>query len=127
MEGAHCRGDGDPAGDTCPESGSEKNTGDYTDPVHEYRTTNGGSNCVIGGYVYRGRAIPSLRSWYVFGDNGSSQTWAFVWNGTDACAAPIELSSQLEVSGGITSFGEDSDGELYITTEEGYVYRIDPA
>lgn len=124
MEGAHCRGDESLAGDSCPEG---DDTSEYTDPVHEYRNTNGASNCVIGGYVYRGQAIRSLRSWYVFGDNGSSQTWALVWNETGACADPIELTSQLVVSGGITSFGEDATGELYITTEAGYVYRIDPA
>jgi glucose/arabinose dehydrogenase len=124
MEGKHCRADQEstPLGTMCEGQPVSK----FTQPVHDYFQKDG-KNCVIGGYVYRGNNIPSLTGFYVFGDHGNNQIWAFVWNGTGLCAAPINLTAQLSISGAISSFGEDVDGELYITTESGNVYRIDPA
>ncbi len=125
----HCDGDLDtaPLPTTCPVGATGTAAHPVTDfvpPIHDYYHKNG-NNCVIGGYVYRGANIPSLNGYYLFGDNGSSHIWALVWNGSAACAAPIDLSSQLNVTGGVTSFGEDVDGELYVTTGSGNVYRID--
>jgi glucose/arabinose dehydrogenase len=102
MEGTHCY---------------QPRTGCATDglerPVLEYR--NGGGRCsVIGGYVYRGRRIPSLTGHYVFGDYCSGEVFAF------AGASRVLLSSHLWIA----SFGEDRDGELYVVGHKGTVHRL---
>jgi glucose/arabinose dehydrogenase len=75
-------------------------------PVHEYSHSIGCS--VTGGYVYRGCAIPELDGVYIF---------------SDFCSADIRLLYQpgfvmapsgLDVGSGLTSFGEDAHGEIYV-------------
>ena len=67
--------------------------------------------------MYRGSAIPGLVGWYLYGDNGTNNFWAFVWDGNGRCNdTTLDLSSQINVSGEVTSFGEDANGELYLTT-----------
>lgn len=71
----------------------------------------------IGGYVYRGTAIPALRGAYVFGDlNGT--VWALGADGVQRL--PIRLK-------GLDGFGMDPAGELWMTSLYGDVVRIVPA
>ncbi|HVM35125.1 MAG TPA: PQQ-dependent sugar dehydrogenase [Actinomycetota bacterium] len=66
---------------------------------------------VTGGYVYRGKRIPSLRGTYVFADFCSGTIF-----GVDAAAdRPQEPEVLLETDLGISSFGTDRAGELYVT------------
>ncbi|MCC7137047.1 MAG: PQQ-dependent sugar dehydrogenase [Planctomycetes bacterium] len=85
--------------------GGSLGSGPFTAPVHEYGRSTG--SCVIGGYVYRGTAIPFLVGHYVFADYGSGRVWSFSYDGTSA-GARVELAG---VSG-LSSFGEDAAGEL---------------
>jgi glucose/arabinose dehydrogenase len=83
---------------------------------------------VIGGYVYRGSAIPALRGRYLYGDLCTRRVRSFVWNGS-AAVSEVELSAALASEttlGTIASFGEDVNGELYIADLGGTVYRIEP-
>ncbi len=68
---------------------------------------------VTGGYVYRGRSIPGLRGYYLFGDWCSDTIAAFkVCDG--ALRGPTrvrDLGDRIEL---LASFGEDQDGELYM-------------
>jgi len=86
MEGKECFG-----------GGTACNMNGLTLPVWDYSHSQGCS--VIGGFVYRGAAIPALRGTYCY--------WL------DANEHP-------------NSFGEDADGELYITSESGNVFKIVP-
>jgi glucose/arabinose dehydrogenase len=124
-EGKHCSSTATDGSGACTDHGVDYAYANFDPPVHDYPHA-AGNNCIIGGYVYRGINIPSLNGYYLYADFGSGRVWALAWNGEDTCAAPIDLSGQLIVSAP-TSFGEDSDGELYITTANGEVFRIDPA
>jgi hypothetical protein len=92
---------------------------DARDPLLETRHSDG--NCaIVGGYVYRGRAIPALRGVYVFGDNCRS-------NIVGAVASGGKLAQQRDLGptvSALTSFGEDNTGELYALARGGTIYRI---
>jgi glucose/arabinose dehydrogenase len=88
-----------------------------TDPVAEY--SHDGHCSVTGGAVYRGRQYGDLNGIYFYGDFCSGQIWGLrfedgVWT------ARALLDSDLSLS----SFGEDEDGELYVTDLGGTLYRI---
>lgn len=83
-------------------------------PFYDYDHNDGCA--VLGGYVYRGDAIPSLKGTYLFGDYCTSRVWSLKYDGQDI----TEFADRsTELLGGLgfdllSSFGEDSDGELYI-------------
>ena len=94
-------------------------------PVDEYANS-GSDDCMVGGYVYRGSAIGDLQGWYLYGDNGSSKVRTFVWDGNARCGnMTYDITSEVTVSGDISSFGEDAAGEMYITTIQGSLYKIE--
>ncbi len=93
-------------------------------PVTEYGHDMG--QAVTGGTVYRGSAIPGLRGTYFYADVYSGETWAFEY--TDGEAANVRsITDDLNPEHhGITSFGLDYNGEVYVTSYfDGAVYRID--
>jgi glucose/arabinose dehydrogenase len=96
-------------------------------PVVEYGHDDGCS--VIGGYVYRGQAIPGLTGRYLYGDFCSSRIWSFVRDGGQV-TSQVDLSDDLDPEhalASITSFGEDAAGEIYVVDGgNGLVFRIDP-
>jgi len=93
--------------DHCYPSAPCDETG-LTLPVAEYDHLTG--DCaVIGGYVYRGTAIPGLAGRYLFGDECSGRIRVLT-PGPDAANASILLNTNLQ----ITSFGEDDQGNLYV-------------
>lgn len=114
MEGAHC---------TPPTTGCD--TGGKELPAVEYDHVEGAA--VIGGYVYRGAAIPALRGMYVYGDYVAKRVWTFRWFDGHA-TMKSELTADLGTDAmlGISSFGEDTAGNLYVVDIGGAVYRIDP-
>ena len=81
----------------------------------------GGACSVTGGFVYRGKRIPSIAGHYFYSDYcaGWIKSFRFV-NGrvTD------QRTWNVDDLGHVVSFGEDSSGELYILTESGRVLRI---
>jgi hypothetical protein len=90
-------------------------------PVLDY--DHSGGNCsVTGGYVYRGLSIPAIRGAYFYGDYCAGWVKSFVYQNGQAVSQ--EDWASLRPGGNITSFGEDAQGELYILTAPGGVYRI---
>ncbi|CAN5804206.1 hypothetical protein BH23CHL8_BH23CHL8_16030 [soil metagenome] len=97
--------------------------GDYVSPVHVYDQAP--PHCgVVGGHVYRGEAIPALVGAYLFSDLCSGVIWALdaeaVRRGEEAPVAAL-----LDAPQGFWAFGEDDLGELYLTSLDGGVYRIE--
>jgi hypothetical protein len=93
-----------------------------TDPILEYDHDDGCS--VTGGAVYRGSAIPDLRGHYFFADYCAGWVGSFRVQGNSAVDR-----AQWDVGdlGNILSFGEDAGGELYVLSQNGSVYRLEPA
>ncbi len=103
MEGFNCTG---LSGCTC-------NAASLTLPLFQYRhsgtaipPTNANGCSITGGFVYRGCAIPSIAGLYIFGDYCTGRIFAY--NRTTNTATQL-----LQMGLGLTSFGEDNDGELY--------------
>ena len=88
-------------------------------PVAQYTHDDGCS--VTGGYVYRG-SNASLRGRYIYGDYCSGIVWSFKLAGGKATSLRRE-SFKVD---GVTSFGQDTAGELYAVSHGGTIYRLTP-
>jgi glucose/arabinose dehydrogenase len=89
-------------------------------PVAEY--SHQGGNCSItGGYVYRGQRYPSLSGNYFFADYCSGTIWSLFRQPDGSWLQQPVLQSGIIIS----SFGEDSQGELYVIDHAmGDIYRL---
>ncbi|MDX6619492.1 MAG: hypothetical protein QOK36_1878 [Gaiellales bacterium] len=89
-------------------------------PVAEYSHSDGCS--VTGGYVYRGPHIARLSGRYVYADYCSGKMWTLATSG----GRPRNVSSVVSDAGveGITSFGQDASGMLYVCSAKGQLYRF---
>jgi len=90
-------------------------------PVVVYGRDEGCS--VTGGTVYRGRAVPSLRGHYLYADFCAGFVRSFRFAGGMA-VDEREWPALAPPERGVTSFGEDADGEVYVLVADGAVYRI---
>lgn len=106
MEGLHCFE---------PQSGC--NQDGLIPPIWEYPHSEGSS--VTGGFVYRGADVPELEGRYVYGDFTSGKVWAIAYDGNNAQNEEI-LDTNLNIS----SFGVDSNRELYVLAFDGRIYRF---
>jgi glucose/arabinose dehydrogenase len=106
-------------------------------PVLQYGREAG--QAIIGGYVYRGKALPALSGRYIFGDwrarRGTlfaalpSQTPGETWD-----LEPLAVSNPVLQWAYVLSLGRDVDGELYVLTStstgptgaSGQVFKIVP-
>jgi glucose/arabinose dehydrogenase/soluble lytic murein transglycosylase-like protein len=94
---------------------------DAIPPIYEYDHS-GGRCSITGGYVYRGRAIPTLAGTYLFGDNCEGAIQGL----TRASDGSIEVTDLRMHVAGLSAFGEDNDGEVYaLGVADGSVSRID--
>lgn len=91
----------------------------HQSPVVTYGRKDGVS--VTGGYVYRGKLFPNLDGIYFFGDFGSGKIWGLKYENGKVLWHKLMLDTELNIS----SFGEDSDGELYVVAHpQGEVYQV---
>ena len=91
-----------------------------TDPVFEYLRDVGES--VTGGYVYRGNQFQDLFGKYIYGDFDFGTVWALSIEDTAAISSEVLV---LDVGGGISSFGEDEAGEIYIVDFGGRILAFE--
>jgi glucose/arabinose dehydrogenase len=118
------------------------------DPIIEYSHQRRGSSitgkAVVGGFVYRGSAMPELQGTYIFGDwsssflrsNGSILAAAEVTAGTwQVSEAGIDDGLRRNLNRYVLGFGQDTQGELYVLTakrsgpsgDTGEVFKLVPA
>ncbi len=107
-------------GDACYQPASGCVTGGLTMPVAVYDHSQGCA--IIGGYVYRG-PLALLTGAYLFSDVCSGKIWSIVAAGPNP-QTPTEMAS---TGLGITSFGEGESGTVYVTAQDGHVYRLTAA
>jgi glucose/arabinose dehydrogenase len=106
MEGRHCYD-----ATTCRQDG-------LVLPVAEYGHDQGCA--IVGGYVSRDPAEPTLWGGYLFGDSCTGRIW-----GLDASASAPKPAVLLDSGRSISSFGQDEAGRLYLTDlGSGELYRI---
>ena len=106
-------------GDQCLGGGQCDQTG-LTLPTFQYNHPEGCS--VIGGYVYRGSALPVLQGLYFYGDfcNG----WVHSFRYAGGTATEVTDWPALRTASPLNSFGEDAAGELYVLESSGRVSKI---
>lgn len=137
-EGSQCFDPDNPdeSPEICRDSGYSGE--ELVDPIIEYKnaeTEEGVGLSVIGGYVYRGSKIPWMKGKYVFGDWSSSFSKGkgiiFVAEENEE-SKEWDIVNQTDINSFIMGFGEDSEGEIYLLTNDntgpvgntGKVYKI---
>ena len=90
-------------------------------PVLDYPHT-GGACSVTGGLVYRGSQIPGIGGHYFYGDFCAGWVRSFRYRNGQAVD---RVSWTFGGVGTISSFGQDAQGELYLTSfTNGAVYKL---
>ncbi len=108
LEGTHCFR----PRDNCDREGT-------IPPVWEY-SLDGRPCSVIGGYVYRGDAIPWLLGAYVYGDFCSGKVYGLRHENGQVTERKELADTNLR----IMSFAEDNNGDLYLLSQTEGVYRL---
>lgn len=108
MEGSDCRG-------VCDTTGMG-----FTRPLFEYPHDGQGA-CIIGGPVYRGSLHPQLYGKYIYCDQVRGNIWSLAYDGVN----PPVSTQILDTTGGVSSFGEDENKEIYICTyATGRIFKL---
>ncbi|MFO0551849.1 MAG: PQQ-dependent sugar dehydrogenase [Polyangiaceae bacterium] len=116
MEGTHCISEPSP----CDMTG-------VTLPVFEYPHEQlfQDKASVIGGFVYRGSAIPAMRGRYLFGDFVTGMFASFRYNPVTNTADDYLDHTADFTAGDLLGFGQDAYGEIYVMASL-TVFRLDP-
>jgi glucose/arabinose dehydrogenase len=95
-----------------------------SEPMLAYKHDNV-SSAIIGGYVYRGRALPPFEGAYVFGDWGRGDGRLFAAVPPGSGSGPwtmrrieIRFPEGMSTLGQLLGLGRDSDGELYVLVRD---------
>lgn len=104
----------------------------FTEPIFDY-ATGGFGRSITGGYMYRGTEMVNNRGRYYYADFVSGRVASykvdFTMAGEGVASDGIDHTTELNnsIPGSLTnisSFGRDADGELYILSYNGNIYRI---
>jgi hypothetical protein len=73
---------------------------------------------IVGGYVVRDAGLPTFNGRYLYGDNCNANLWSAALGSGGGTQTGLQVS-------GLSSFGEDACGRLYVTSlGSNAVYRI---
>ncbi|MEM5787000.1 MAG: PQQ-dependent sugar dehydrogenase [Syntrophobacteraceae bacterium] len=100
-------------GSRCFNPATNCNQGDLVLPITEYAHPLGCS--ITGGFVYRGKSIPALQGVYLYGDYCSG----IIWGARPVSGGKWEARQVAETPYRISTFGEDSEGEVYFADYSG--------
>jgi glucose/arabinose dehydrogenase len=87
-------------------------------PVAEYNHSVG--ECIIGGFVYRGEAVPLLVGYYIYADFMSGRIWSLKYDG----GTVVENNKLFDSGLSISSFGIDAQNKLLILAFDGKIRSI---
>jgi uncharacterized repeat protein (TIGR03806 family) len=96
---------------------------DFTPAAHEYSHSVG--TAVIGGFVYRGSALPALVGRYVYGDWSAETLWALEFD-----VSGNSVTAKETVTAGLPymlGMGEDENNELYAMFASGKIFALEAA
>ncbi|MBI1830376.1 MAG: PQQ-dependent sugar dehydrogenase [Planctomycetes bacterium] len=82
------------------------------DPIWEYHHDVGKS--LTGGHVYRGKRLPELDGYYLYGDYVTTKIWGLKYDQAKKRVVANRAIQDPNVP--ILSFGEDEQGEVYLLT-----------
>lgn len=106
-----------------------KGDAEFVSPILDYGREVGA--CVTCGYVYRGKSMPWLHGAFFYSDFAMGWVRSFRMDGErriDERDWTTMLNESLRADGGkvanIASFGEDAEGELYLVSLGGSVYKL---
>ena len=99
-------------------------TGTLREPVLDFLRNE--ANAIIGGYVYRGTATPSLDGKYLCGDYGQNRIWSVTYDPVSGTGTKQYLCQFTP--GALSSFGQDNDGEVYLLGlgNNRVLYKLEP-
>ncbi len=107
-------------GDHCYDPPSGCDTTGLTPPILEY--DHGSGDCaIIGGVRYRG-SVASFKGTYVYGDYCTGR----IWGATPGAGGVWSASQLIDTPYSISSFGQDQDGNVYLTDLGGALYELVP-
>ena len=109
-------------GDLSLQNPTNRPYSDFEPPVFQYHHNEGTPTgaAVIGGFVYRGSAMPSLVGRYLFAEYIATSLWSIQTNGEPGFAVAANGISESQVQ----TLGQDPSGEVYAVTGTGQIYRF---
>ena len=95
----------------------QSKAGPMIGPIVEH--DHGQARSITGGYVYHGKNIPWLVGAYIYGDFETGLVWMLRYDGKRVTEHRYLTRVRTPAS-----FGEDRDGELYVTSFDGRIYKL---
>lgn len=97
----------------------------FIDPIHEYNRADGLS--ITGGFVYHGKAIPSLKGHFLYGDWRFGNLWALTCDPSTRAVVNHLIEKPADVANPAsqpTGFFPDENGEALVLDWRGAIHRI---
>ena len=102
------------------QEGLQQGPGMFRAPIVEHPHSEAAS--ITGGYVYRGAALPDLRGAYIYSDYETGKIWGLRTQGDEV----VWHEELTDAPFRVITFGEDTDGELWVVDYGGGLYRLSP-
>jgi hypothetical protein len=116
MEGTQCGGGGTTG---CPSGTPTCTSAVLTLPILEYSHSRGDCS-ITGGYVHRGPFFRELAGTYLYGDYCTGKIWGAIRSASGSWSTRLFTPR----AAGLTTFGEDAAGRIYVATDGGLLARI---